>query len=398
MLTIGNMGFKKTLAVIGAACCAAAAAVASAGSPALATTASGTTVEHWGAYGTGGNPHDTQLSPVTLTLPGQVAEVGTSNSDEYALLTNGTVWAWGMGTDGELGNGGTANSFTTPVQVQFPAGVTIASIPADVSPYDSALAIDTTGHVWGWGLNNGGEFCLGNTDTYLTPVELPFTDVTLLAGAAGHATYDAGGTLYSCGGNSHGELGDGTTKASLTPVKVTGIDDAEVTGLVAAWGNGGALLSNGDYYDWGYNGAGQVGNGTTKNTDVPYQVPLPAAVTDPAQGGSLASNGQSIVLLSSGAVYAWGNGQYYQLGNDAVGNQTSPIEITPPSGVSYATVASGGSTCYAISKAGAVWAWGQNTNGQVGDGTKNTAETPVKVTTGATGISATARDVEVATG
>src|SRR5580700_11271074 len=125
---------------------------------ALAQADSGTIAEHWGAFGTAGKPYDTQLSPVPITLPGQIEQIGSSNSTEYALLTNGQVWAWGNGTNGELGDGGTVDSYTTPVQVQFPAGVTIAYIPTDVDPYDSAFAVDTTGHVWAWGDNGGGEF------------------------------------------------------------------------------------------------------------------------------------------------------------------------------------------------------------------------------------------------
>ncbi|HEY1916293.1 MAG TPA: hypothetical protein VGH27_12035 [Streptosporangiaceae bacterium] len=375
-------------------CLAGSAAVAVSG-PAVAAagvTTSGVTVEHWGRFS-----GDTNLSPVAITLPAPVAQIGTSNSAEYALLTNGTVYAWGDGGDGQLGDGGIANSFTTPVQVQFPAGVTIASIATDVSPYNTALAVDTTGHAWGWGYNRGGELCLGNTKEHLTPVELPFSDVTALAGAADHATYDAGGTVYSCGGNQYGELGDGTITSSTTPVKVTGLDDALVTTLVAAWGDTGALLSNGDYYDWGYNKGGQVGNGATANVRVPFQVPLPAAVTVAAQGGSLADNGQSIVLLSTGALYAWGNGEYYQLGNGAKGNETSPIKITPPRNAVYTELASGGSTCYGVTKAGVVWAWGNNASGQVGDGTTKTAKRPVKVETGATGISSTASNAAVST-
>jgi alpha-tubulin suppressor-like RCC1 family protein len=376
-------------------CVAVAAAVAVAG-PAAAQDASGATIEHWGAFSSGGSQSDKSLVPVALKLPAPVAEVGSSNSTQYALLTNGTVYAWGLGSDGQLGDGGTSNS-TTPVQVQFPSGVKIASIATDVSPYNSALAIDTTGHAWGWGLNGGGEFCLGNTTEHLTPVKLPFSDVTTLAGAADHATYDADGTVYSCGSNQYGELGDGTTTSSTTPVKVTGLDDALVTTLVAAWGDTGALLSNGHYYDWGYNAGGQVGNDGTTSAEAPYLVRLPAAVTVAAQGGSLASNGQTIVLLANGSLYAWGNGMYYQLGNGVKGNKESPVKITPPAGVAYTALACGGSTCYGISRSGAVWAWGNNPVGQVGDGTTTTAEHPVKVETGATGISATASDVTVST-
>jgi len=188
----------------GAATCAASVAVVIAGVPA-AQGSSGGTAEHWGAYGTKGKQYDRQLSPVAVSLPGPVAEVSSSNSTQYALLTNGSVYAWGLGTYGELGNGKTKNSLTTAVRVKFPAGVKIAYLPTDVMPYDSAFAVDTTGHVWGWGINEGGELCLANTTEYNTPVELPFSSVTTLAGAANHATYDAGGTLYSCGSNQYGE-------------------------------------------------------------------------------------------------------------------------------------------------------------------------------------------------
>jgi alpha-tubulin suppressor-like RCC1 family protein len=385
----------RRLLLAGTGLCLAGATAFAATGPAAAQDASGPTISHWGTFSAASNPVDQHLSPVALTLPGRVAEVGSSNTAQYALLTNGSVYAWGVGTQGQLGNGGTSNSFTKPVRVRFPAGVKIASIATDVSPYNSALAIDTTGHAWGWGLNSGGEFCLGNNERHLTPVKLPFSHVTTLAGGANHATYDAGGTVYSCGTNKYGQLGDGLTISSMTRVKVIGLDDALVTTLVAAWGNAGALLSNGDYYDWGYNAAGQVGNGTTTSAEVPFHVPLPAGAQVAAQGGSLASNGQTIVLLSNGSLYAWGNGMYYQLGNDAQGNEESPVKISPPAGVTYAALASGGNTSYGISSSGAVWAWGNNGAGQVGDNTKIPAKQPVKVLIGATGISATAGDVVV---
>jgi alpha-tubulin suppressor-like RCC1 family protein len=372
----------------------AAVGAVAAGGPALAS--GGGTIEHWGAYGTNGNQYDKTLSPVSLSLPAPVLQVASSNSTQYALLTNGTVYAWGLGTHGELGDGNTENSFTTAVRVQFPAGVKIASIPADVMPYDSAFAVDTTGHAWAWGDNAGGEFCLANTRQYTTPVELPFSDVTALAGAAGHATYDSDGTLYSCGTNSHGELGDGTLTASTVPVQVSGLSGKQVSTLVASWGNAGALLSDGDYDDWGYNGAGQVGNGTVgQSAPAPVQVSLPAAVTQAAQGGSGTGGGQTLVLLSGGALYAWGSDSNYQLGDGKTTSQDAPERISPPSGVTYQTVASGGTTSYAITTTGKVYAWGANAEGQVGDGKTAPAQHPVKVETGASLISATADDILV---
>ena len=119
-------------------------------------------VEHWGAFfGGAAAEDDQQTRRSSVTVPGTVAEIGSSNSTEYALLTNGSLYAWGMGNEGQLGDGSAANSFTAPVQVRFPPGVRIASIPTDAMPYDTALAVDTTGRVWGWGNNFGGELCLG---------------------------------------------------------------------------------------------------------------------------------------------------------------------------------------------------------------------------------------------
>jgi hypothetical protein len=377
---------------------AATLVIVTTAAPAQGST--GGTIEHWGGYGTNGTVYDKQLSPVALSLPAPVAQVSSSNSTEYALLTNGTVYAWGIGTNGELGNGGTGNSFETPVQVQFPAGVTIAFLPTDVMPYDTAFAVDTTGRVWGWGQNMGGELCLGNRKQYDTPVRLPLplAHVSTLGGGSNHATYDAGGTVYSCGANTDGELGDGGTQSSTTPVQVTGLGSGTVTSVVASWGDAGVLLSNGTYYDWGYNDAGQLGDGTTAQSDSPVQVTLPGQVAQVAQGGSEAGNGQTLVMLSNGSLYAWGNDASYQLGDGKTGLQTSPERIYAPDGVTYQTLASGGGTSYAISTAGDVYAWGANGSGQVGDGTTAVAKEPVMVESGAATISATSSDVVVGEG
>ncbi len=370
--------------------------VAAAGAPGVAAAVTGGTIEHWGAFIGDGSQHDANLSPVTMALPAPVTQVSSSNDAQYALLANGTVYAWGQGGDGELGDGGTVDSFTVPVQVRFPAGVKIAFLPVDVMPYDSAFAVDTTGHVWGWGLNQGGEFCNGSATGYTAPVKLPLAHVTLLAGAADHATYDSAGTLYSCGSNSFGELGNGTTKGSKKPVKVTGLGGTTVTALVASFGDTGALLANGAYYDWGENNNGQVGNGAAgTNADVPVRVALPGRVAQASQGGSVSANGQTLVMLASGALYAWGSNTTYQLGDGTDTNRPAPEQIFPPAGVTYQTLATGGNTSYAITTGGAVYAWGSSIVGQVGDGTRKTAKEPVNVTSGAATISSTSTDVVV---
>jgi alpha-tubulin suppressor-like RCC1 family protein len=345
-------------------------------------SASGRSVAFWGTFA---GSHSQHLSPVTVTLPAPVAEVGTSNSTAYALLANGSVYAWGTGTRGQLGDGKSTSSFTKPVRVKFPAGVTIASITVNSDPWDTAFAIDTRGHAWGWGANGSGDLCLGNSTEHRTPVRLPFSHVTAVAGAADHATYDADGRLYSCGMGVYGELGDGSTRWSNVPVRVRGLSGASVTAVIAGFGNTGVLLSDGAYYDWGLDSEGQLGNGTAgRSSDVPVRVRLPHPVRQAFEGGNAPNDGQTLVLLSDGSLYAWGADAAFQLGNGKRAAELSPVKISPPPGVTYKSVASGGDTSYGVSTAGQVYAWGAGRFGAVGDGTKNLARTPVKVESGAT--------------
>ncbi len=354
------------------------------------------TAEHWGAFFGGGKGYFGQAAaPVVVTLPGTVAKVASSNSTEYALLTNGALYAWGLGTQGQLGDGGYESSFTSPVRVRFPAGVKIASIPTDVMPFDTGLAVDTTGRAWGWGHNGGGELCLGGKQQYSTPVKLPFSRVTALAGASNHTVFDSGDILYSCGQNLAGVLGDGHTGSSTTPVRVAGLGGSSVVSLVAAFANAGALLSDGEYYDWGLNTSGQLGDGKHTESDVPVQVSLPGPVTQAAQGGSYWNNGQSLALLSDGSMWSWGDGKAGQLGDGVARSRRLPGRVKLPTGVSFASLATGGATSYAVSTDGDVYAWGASHLGEIGNGKTGNELAPVLVTSGATSVSATASNVVI---
>jgi alpha-tubulin suppressor-like RCC1 family protein len=367
--------------------------------PAMTAAAAGPVAQHWGSFfGDTDGDVDTQWWPASVHLPGPIAQVASSNSTEYALLTNGSVYAWGLGSDGELGDGGTGSSFATPVRVRFPAGVKIASLPADAMPYDTGLALDTSGHAWGWGIDSAGSLCLGTIRTYLTPVELPLRDVTLLAGASTHALFYAGGTVYSCGSNLAGDLGDGSTASSITPVKVAGLNGRDVVQLVASFADSGALLGDGNYYDWGFNGSGQLGDGRTgPQSDVPVRVVLPRRVRQVAQGGSIWDNGQTLVLLANYAVWAWGNNGWGQLGNGNERSQPSPVRINPAAGATYVSLATGATTSYAVGAAGRVFAWGNSDYGQIGNGHSGIWLSPVWIASGGVGISSTADNVVIAT-
>jgi alpha-tubulin suppressor-like RCC1 family protein len=357
--------------------------------------ASGSTVYRFGVVGNQGKIAKLELStPAAVSgITGDVVQIATSNSDSYALTSTGQVWAWGVASYGELGDGQTAPYSTRAVKVDFPPGVKITAL-ANPAPFDGALAIDSHGHAWGWGLNASGDLCLPGL-MELRPVRLPLNDVALATGARTHSLFYAAGTVYACGSGDAGELGNGSTGSSPTPTPVTGLPrTARVTALTSSWEGSGALLATGAYYDWGYNAAGQLGDGSTASSAAPVRVKLPAPVRQVSQGGSGPANGQTIVILSDGSVRAWGNNQHGQLGDGSTADSRVPVRVNVPAAVTFVTVNSGGYASYAIDSSDTLWVWGGNQNGQLGTGTGTRIETsPVNAGIRLTQVSSTASNV-----
>ena len=357
--------------------------------------ASGSTVYRFGVVGNQGKIAQLELSTpaVVSGITGDVVQIATSNSDSYALTSTGQVWAWGVASYGELGDGQTAPYSTRAVRVDFPPGVKIVAL-ANPAPFDGALAIDSHRHAWGWGLNASGDLCLPGP-LELRPARLPLNDVALATGARTHSLFYSAGTVYACGSGDAGELGNGSTASSPTPTPVIGLPrTARVTALTSSWEGSGALLATGAYYDWGYNAAGQLGDGSTASSAVPVRVKLPAPVRHVSQGGSGPTNGQTIVILSDGSVWTWGNNQHGQLGDGGTADSRVPVRVDIPAAVTFVTVNSGGYASYAIDSSGTLWAWGGDQNGQLGTGTGTRIETnPVNVGIRLTQVSSTASNV-----
>lgn len=332
-------------------------------------------------------------------IKGTIVSIATSNSDSYALTAHGAVYAWGHGSQGELGNGTQTVRQARAVRVDFPAGVTIAHLPNPM-PYNGGMAISSTGTAYVWGNDSAHQFCQPGTSNILTPVAVPLPDVTLAAGALKHTIYDSNGRIYSCGAGGKGQLGNGTsgpTADTATPVQVTGLPSGTVKAVTSAWGNAGVLMASGAYYDWGYNAAGQVGDGTRQLATRPVRVTHLPAASQVSEGGSLADNGQTIALAGDGRVYVWGNGQEGQLGNGAARDALRPQLLTEPAGVHFALVNSGGSTDYAITRSDDLYAWGNNRKDQIGNGVrgvrKSQYDRPVSDHLTVTEVSSTAADV-----
>jgi alpha-tubulin suppressor-like RCC1 family protein len=203
--------------------------------------------------------------------------------------------------------------------------------------------------------------------------------------------------LYACGGNQDGDLGDGSTIPSSTPTAVSGMAGLRPVVPVASYRDSGVLLASGKVYEWGLDNLGQLGDGTVGgSSSIPVEVQLPGSVAQIAQGGSIGTNGQTLVKLSGGTLYSWGDDLCGQLGDGATTDQPSPVEFSAPAGVTYQRLATGGAASYAITTTGSVYAWGCGTRGQLGNGTKISQVKPVQIIlSGATKISATALNVAV---
>jgi alpha-tubulin suppressor-like RCC1 family protein len=329
----------------------------------LPSSASGTqTVYIWGGMNTSASPPIVDYTPTVLTgITGTVVQIEATNANYYVLTSDGSLWAAGMSAG--LGTGSTTNNFTTAVKVPFPSGVTIASIPTS-GPQGSETVLDTNGNVWGWGLNNYGQLCLGNTNEVTAPTLLPLSHVTFTVGAGDHALYVSNGTVYMCGRNKNGDLGNGSTTQSLIPSAVQGLPSGKtIARVVASWGDTGILYTDGSYYDWGFGGLGDVGNGTTNNAELPTLVL--SDVAQVSEGGGSPNDGQTIAVLTNGSVVSWGADASGQLCNGvAETDVTTPTAITPPS--TWSSVTSSGSTSFGLDTTGALWSCGSNLYGELG--------------------------------
>ena len=303
-------------------------------------------------------------------IRGTVTQIATSNSDDYALTRDGAVYAWGPGAQGELGNGTRTHLSERAVRVRLPTGVRITEL-ANPMPYNGAMAIARDGTVWAWGNDRARDFCRRRGSLITTPVRVPLRHVALAVGALRHSLYDAGGRIVSCGAGPNGQLGNGTSGPRArtgTPVAVHGLPQGRAIALTSGWGNAGVLMADGRYYDWGYNAEGQVGDGTTQIAPSAVQVHLPGPIRHVFEGGSYANNGQTIAILTDGAVWEWGADGFGQLGATEAGHAARPRRLRVPRGVRFVAVTSGGSTDYGIDRSAQVWAWGNNRVDQLGDG------------------------------
>ena len=345
----------------------------------------------WGydGYGELGNAtYNNAVTPVAALLPAGtvVTSVARGYGDTYALTSAGTVYAWGYGTYGGLGNGTTTNNAVTPVKVSIPAGTVVKAIAGG---YYAGYALTSTGQVLAWGYNNYGDLGDGGTTNSDVPVAVSLptgTTVTSLGGQGyGAVILTSAGTVYDWGYGGDGELGDGTTADSDVPVKVELPSGTTATSVFAAQYGGFVITSAGGALGWGYNFYGELGDGTTTNSDVPVNVSLPSGTKATAFAGGGLSN---YVLTSTGQVLAMGYGEDGELGDGMAADSDVPVVVSLPSGTTATAISAGYYSGYALASTGKVLAWGYDGYGDLGDGTTTDSEVPVDVSLPA-GVSVT---------
>lgn len=266
----------------------------------------------------------------------------------------------------------------------------------------SGVLVQSAGNVLSYQLTSTG-FCLqgrntqAKRDTRLFVTEAnqiakgscPITFTQIAAGYDFNCALTFDARVYCWGTNTGGKLGDGTTTTQSTPVPLAqGAIPSNVTikQVAAGYGHACALGSDGKVYCWGDNSNRQLGDGTTTGRLTPVAVlqgAIPAGVTAVSL---MTGNFHNCIIGSDTRVYCWGNNSAGQLGDGTGTSKSSPVALAQgaiPNGVTIAQLAGGGSHTCARASDGNAYCWGFNSTGQLGDGTVVSRSSPTLVTQGA---------------
>ncbi len=308
-----------------------------------------------------------------LTLVGPpaagAATIAAGSDFAVAVKTDGTLWMWGDNTNGLLGNGSTGGNVTAPAPVG--SATTWSAVAAGS---DFAVALGNDGTLWMWGDNTKG--LLGNNTTggnVTAPAQVG-SATTWSAVAAGSdfiVALMSDGSLWTWGDNTNGQLGrNGGSLTAPNPVGGVTTWSAVAAGsdFVVAVGTDGTL------WTWGDNSIGQLGLGTTGGN-----VTAPAQLGSATTWSAVAAGSDFVVaLMSDGSLWAWGDNSKGQLGDGTTTSRIAPEHIG--TATTWTTVAAGSDFTIALMN-GPLWAWGDNSVGQLGDGTTTSRIAPEEIGT-----------------
>jgi len=340
-----------------------------------------------------GNSESVNIETYVITSP--VTQVSAGDGYTIVLKQDRTVWAWGINNFGQLGNGKIdidEKIYPNPVQVCVDINCTafLDEIIAIETGDFHVVALKSNGTVWAWGRNSNGQLGNGMTDDSGIPVRVCaddacaslFVDVIALAAGAEHVVVLKNDLrVWAWGGNFDGQLGDGTNVDRLTPVPVCADISCTTTltlrnaSSIAAGLYHSVAVDNGSVWAWGWNEDGQLGDETTDGRVIPVQTCLALGCDAYLSGVTAVSAGyyHTVALKDDGSVWAWGSNLFGQIGNNTKIDSLLPTQVCIDE---TCTVFLSGITALATSVLhtlalrddGTLWAWSWNYYGQLGDG------------------------------
>jgi len=319
--------------------------------------------------------------------------LGTGTYCFHTIIANsdGTVSSWGENEDGQLGNGNNTDS-NEPVIVDMSGVLSGKTITAVAAGRYHSLALASDGIVYAWGGNRYGQLGNGNNINSNVPIAVDTSGVllgkTITAIAVGSEfslALTSDGTVYSWGSNNLGQLGNGSTTNTNVPVMaVTNgvLSGKTISAISAGLYHSIALSSDGMIYSWGHNFNGQLGNGNNNNSNVPVTVNMSGVLSGKTITGITSGGAHVLALDSDGKVYSWGGNYSGQLGIGDNTNSNVPVIVDASdvlSGKTLTTIAAGYQHSLAVDSDGNVYSWGKNSSGQLGNGNTTDNNIPVQV-------------------
>ena len=331
------------------------------------------------------------------TYPFIATYFGGTGNDMVLLWPGTTAYAWGHNFYGQVGDG-TAGNASAPVAVLRPGVFSESTLTAVTGGSFHTLSLTADGKIYSWGYNEYSQLGDGSVNNRAEP-DMAFMGgvlagktVTVLANGSLHSLALASdGKAFAWGYNGSGQLGDGTAFDRSVPgaVDASGVLAGKILiGLAGGDDYSLALADDGKVYAWGGNGFGQLGDGISTDSPVPVAVDMTGVLAGKTVVAIGAGHSHSLALTSDGKIYAWGNNQNGQLGNGTGVSSAVPVAVSMTgalAGKIVKAIAAGGDHNVALTSDGHVYAWGRNDYGQLGDPEADSTSTvPLAVdTTGA---------------
>ena len=363
------------------------AEVAGGSSHVCARTADGR-VYCWGSNAVGqigDGTNTTRLTPVAPVGVRDVAHISAANAFTCASRNDGTAVCWGSGGVGQLGEGRAFNQLRAQYPVfgvpaaQACSGAGCALGVAAGDSHGCALRPDATVACWG----NGGAYQLGDGASGTRQAAVAVAGASGVAQVVGGGDFTcarlASGALQCWGGNSYGQLGDGTMTARLVPTAVSLVTDAAEVASAASALHACARTRSSNVYCWGINSSGQLGDGSTGSRVIPTLVGGGGSPVSDAAAVAV-GGAHSCAVRTGGSLWCWGYNGLGQLGDGSTTNRTLPVQVAQADAgggfVSGVTQATAGASFTCALRAGAVLCWGENPYGQLGNGTTSPRSAP----------------------